>query len=150
MLTSSFFSPAFTLDPCLSQTPSTSHWEIFSTLLKCLPSGYVFVTSPDWSPHTVGLRLVVPWSLPTWFVFCRAYSGSLERDQEPDLHFLLVLLQQKQALIYVTAATFSCSHEALRSVIKPIGVTGRKFKIQSIYLCELKPELKCSTLLEQL
>lgn len=38
----------------------------------------------------------------------------------------------------VTATVFSCSHEVVCSVVKMIQVIGRKSKIQSNYLCELK------------
>lgn len=99
LLTTSFFP-----HPCPTRAPSTSHREMFSTLLKCLASGCVFVTSPNWPPHTVGLRLVVPPILANMISCIHAIFWPSEKRAGTRLVFPLSSVATEE-LIYVTAAT---------------------------------------------
>ena len=101
--------PCLHAHPCSTRTPRTSHWEIFFTMLKCLVSKYVLVTSIDWSPHTMCLRLIVPSILANMICFGHSIFWPSEKRWGTRLSFSL----DSSATVALISVIAACSH-ALR------------------------------------
>lgn len=83
-----------------------------------------------------------PWSLPTWFVSCTAYSDPLKRDEEPDFYFLLVLLQQGSSFMSQQPCSRAlvklCALWSLERNLKFRATVCVNRNVQSTFLEQLK------------